>query len=117
MINVTIILDQFDNIKEVGVKGHSNFKEKGKDIVCAAISTLIQSAYLTIYTLYKSKNKDGFIKYKENDFSFIIENIPFDIERELKGITLFLITGLIEIEKRYKQYVKLDIKGVNYGTS
>jgi len=110
VINIYITLTKDDNINELIVKGHSNFDKKGKDIVCASVSTLVQSAYLTILGLYKSKNIESLIKYKENDFSFFIESIPYELQKELKGITLFLITGLIEIEKKYKEYLKIDIK-------
>lgn len=44
----------FENGKEtykVIAKGHSGYAESGSDIVCAAVSTLVQSTYLAVKDL------------------------------------------------------------------
>ena len=112
MIYIEIIIDEFENIKELKVKGHSNFDIKGKDVVCAAVSVLVETAYLSIFALFKSKNREDDVIYieKESYFYFVIKNSDEDIKKELKGITLFLITGLKEIEKNYNKHLKFDIK-------
>lgn len=110
MINVNIIINDNEIIKEVSVKGHSLFDKKGKDVVCAGVSALIQSVYLAIIALYKKSEREKDLIYKEENFGIIIKDYPFDIIGELKGITLVLITGLIEIEKKYNKQLKIDIK-------
>lgn len=42
MINITIV-KQKQNILTIEATGHSGYDEKGKDIVCSAISTLTES--------------------------------------------------------------------------
>ncbi len=114
MINIELTINEFGNLKELRVEGHSNFEVKGKDIVCAAVSVLVETAYLSILALFKSKNKEEDIIYSEkkdkNIFWFVIKKNCEEIKKELNGITLFLITGLKEIEKSYNKYVKFDIK-------
>lgn len=51
----------------VEVKGHSGYAEYGKDIVCAAISTLVEATY---NYLLATKNK---VEKDDDDGLFIIE--------------------------------------------
>lgn len=111
MIHIELIIDELENIKKLKVKGHSNFNIKGNDIVCAAVSVLVETAYISLYALFKSVNRESEIEYRNNnDFYFCIKSISEQIKKEIKGITLFLITGLKEIEKKYNNHIKFDIK-------
>ena len=40
MVRIEILRDQDNNIKGYTIKGHANWDESGKDIVCSAISAL-----------------------------------------------------------------------------
>ncbi len=43
MINILILKDNQKNIKFIEATGHSGYAEEGSDIVCSAVSTLMQS--------------------------------------------------------------------------
>lgn len=43
MIRVQIIRDRRGRIRSFSVKGHAGFAEHGRDILCAAISSLVQN--------------------------------------------------------------------------
>lgn len=43
MINILILKDNQKNIKFIEATGHSGYAESGYDIVCSAVSTLMQS--------------------------------------------------------------------------
>ena len=47
MIHITIKYDEWFDIQ---IEGHAGYAEKGKDIVCAAVSALYQTLVHTIQT-------------------------------------------------------------------
>ena len=95
------------------VIGHSGFKKTGKDIVCAAVSILVQTAYLTISSV------PGTVYTVTDSTEYLLELAGYGnlYSGELKGITFFLISGLEAVYEKYNKYVKLTIKGDNYGSS
>ena len=86
--------------------GHSNFARKGKDIVCAAVSTLVQTAYALFKTCVASE-----IKQSDNGKCFEIEikKMAACDYNKITSYCDFLITGLFLIEKHYPDYVKIII--------
>jgi len=95
-------------LKELIVKGHSNFSVKGSDIVCSGVSTLV---YTIIELIIPIKG----VKTAFKDIGDLLFNLKVEDDRciiEIKYYTNYLITGLKLIEDKYKDYLKLTIKGV-----
>ena len=46
MIRAVIYRDPLENIVGFEVSGHSGYSERGKDIVCAAVSAIVQTAVI-----------------------------------------------------------------------
>ncbi len=87
------------------INGHSGFAKKGKDVVCAAVSALVQtfSALASIYFADNIKiNDDG------KCFEINIKNIV-DKKEKVAYYCDFLLTGLFLIEKHYSDFVKIII--------
>ncbi len=97
----------------ITVSGHAEFDTKGKDIVCAAVSVLIQTFYLTL------KQLDGLIVNLIDDkvFSVTIKDGFENYTDILHGICSFLLTGMYLLKEHYPDYIKIINKGVNNGTS
>ncbi len=79
-------------------EGHANFDVEGKDVVCAAVSAILQSMGYLIVELGGSMFKEkGYLEitWKENDCS-------------LKTVEV-LIESLKSIERRYPDHVKLEV--------
>ena len=87
MINIRLTENRLE------VKGHAGYAERGKDIVCAAVSVLV----FTFIEVNKDKVElDTF----NND----------EITANLKGAdTEYLTTGLKFVENEYPGYVQLNI--------
>ena len=90
-------------IKEnsIRIKGHANYSEFGKDIVCASVSSVIYTTVNSIMNIDKSSieyTDDGNIVtiVKENDNSIvdIILNTMIDILKDL--------------ENQYKENIKIE---------
>lgn len=100
MIRINIVLK--DNlIENISIKGHAEYDESGKDIVCSAVSSI---AITTINGIIKMdatcityKESDGYINIdvlKHNDVSDILISNMIDLLKEL--------------EHQYPQYIKIN---------
>lgn len=123
MINI-FLYNSNDFIKGIEIKGHSNADEHGKDIVCAAISTLAQSLVVGVVEVLKInanyKIKSGyfhlyFYKKKENSLSKDLVDIDEDLDiLEFTGqkekINILLDTFILSvkgIQESYPEYIKI----------
>ena len=77
MIKISINKDK-DLIKEIIIKGHANYDEYGKDIVCAAVSSIATTTINDILTL---DNKA--INYISKDGNMIITNNDSELANKL----------------------------------
>ena len=98
MIKVTLIKN--DNvITNINIIGHAGYDVSGKDIVCAAVSSI---SITTINALLKY-DKDS-ISYKSS--------LEITIHKHDKVIDLLIdnmLDMLKELEQDYKKYIKVEI--------
>lgn len=85
--------------KQIIIKGHANYDELGKDIVCASVSSMVITTVNAILRI----DSDA-VKYSD-DNGVIIDIIKDD------EITNKLINNLIdlleELEKQYPKYIEI----------
>ena len=112
MISVEIVLDSNGILYEVNTSGHSGYSQKGTDIVCASVSAYVQSGYIlmkrllgenVILTQNRDSAEDNVLEYRVNDY-------PMELADVLRGAALFMLTGLTEIQNKYREYIRLEIK-------
>jgi len=110
MINVTIDKNQSNDILSFEMKGHADFAEHGKDLVCAAATAVSFGAVNAIAELTKvipdvKQGQDGgFLKV-----SFSEDLVPKTNE-QVQLIVQAMIVSLQTIEKDYGQYIKITFK-------
>jgi len=100
------VIDIFLEIRReclfVRAQGHSLFDKKGKDLVCCAVSTLIESWYLTCYELgeghCEASRKDGFFEAK--------------VDKNEKNSLFFrsLYVSLVPLQRQYESLIKLRME-------
>lgn len=90
-----IYITKKDN--ELTIEGHSRYAEKGKDIICCAVSVLSESFVRYI----KSLNKHIDYEFDEGYSKIIISD-----DEESKKLFETLIGLLKEIEEQYPDYIK-----------
>ena len=103
MITVTLLKDSG---KVVGVRaeGHSGLAESGSDVLCAAVSTLVQTAYLAIADIV------GKFEYDRDEkaamFGFTVPSVAdrHDIDVILRA----MYVGLKDLSSGYPQNLKLE---------
>lgn len=89
MIKVRFTKDSGGNYMGFLVEGHSGYAEKGKDIVCAGVSTIVQATLLYLDRLgsvYECKIEEGYTKVTlggigSNDIPIsVLETILLEME-------------------------------------
>ncbi len=96
MINIEIIGSP---INKIIIKGHADYAENGKDIVCAGVSSIVTGTINALEQITKKKPcfviKEGFseVEFKNDDEEQIIANV--------------MKVQLETIENSYKKYIKI----------
>lgn len=89
------------NKNHIEIKGHAMYDDIGKDIVCAAVSTIVITTINAILRF-----DENAINYKDSD-----GYISIDIIKD-SNITNTLILNMIELlkdlEKQYKKNIKIN---------
>ncbi|MER2009536.1 MAG: ribosomal-processing cysteine protease Prp [Psychrobacillus sp.] len=110
MIKVTVTRDQSGLIHSFEMKGHADFAEHGKDLVCAGASAVSFGAVNAIISLTKIT---PIIKQK-GDGGYLYVEVP-SIESSEKAASMQLIleamiVSLQTIEQDYAKYIKITFK-------
>lgn len=99
MINVKY--KKKDYITSISIKGHANFDDYGKDIVCASVSSVVLNTINIILLIDEniiSVNKsDGFINIDVVKYNELIDKI-----------LLNLILELNELTDKYKKNIRVE---------
>ena len=87
MIKVSVKKDN-NFIKEIKISGHSNFDDYGKDIVCAAVSSIVITTVNDILKLDKDSiyydDKVNIKVLKGNDVIYTLLDNMLDLLKELE---------------------------------
>lgn len=115
MIIAKIYKDNNNYIKKYTIKGHAEYDEHGKDIICAAISVLSQTALLSLVEVCGLEEKA--IKYSiDEKTGFLDVNLPKDIEISILEKTQIvlnsLVVGINSVIESYPEYVTLEYREV-----
>ena len=107
MISV-YILKQNNNIMAIEVSGHSGYAEEGADIVCSAVSTLVQNLGQSLVSLTKANPK---IVLKEDVPLYSVTLTELDAKMaEASLLTKSTYLGLKDIANQYKKYISIKEK-------
>lgn len=115
MIIAKIYKDNNNYIKKYTIEGHARYDKHGKDIICAAISVLSQTALLSLVEVCGLEEKA--IKYSIDEKSgFLDVNLPKDIEISILEKTQIvlnsLVVGISSVIESYPEYVTLEYREV-----
>jgi uncharacterized protein YsxB (DUF464 family) len=94
---IKIIINK-DNIK---ISGHAGYGVKGTDIVCASVSSIVITSLNAIIRI-----DENAIDYKQDE-GFIEVNIKKH-EKTVDILIDNMISMLEELEKEYKENIKID---------
>lgn len=95
-----------DRIVALTVKGHSGYAEAGKDIVCAAVSAVAQTALLGIADI--SKNVRSEIREKSGFLRFVAPKESGERELRQQAILRAAELGLRDICASYGSCARME---------
>ena len=88
-------------IENITISGHAEYDEKGKDIVCASVSSIVITTINGLLTLDSESleyiDQDGYIKITLKKHSEVIDILIQN-----------MINLLTELETDYKKYIKIE---------
>ena len=105
----TVVVSRKDNhIVLVESRGHTGYSEEGSDIVCAAISTVLETALLGLIKVanidIKYKRASGYLKFEVED------DISEDARHSADIILDTMLEGVRDLSQGYSKYIKLEVK-------
>jgi uncharacterized protein YsxB (DUF464 family) len=99
-----------NSIQSVQTFGHTGYAARGEDIVCAALSSVIQTALLgllqvaAINVIYDRDDEDGYLMFE----------LPNDLtDAQAHDADVILATmymGIADLAESYSDYIKLEVK-------
>ena len=103
MVNIILIVDQ----PYLNVSGHANTDEIGKDLVCCAISMLVES----LSRFMAMKEEEGALHYLANEVdagNALITAYPLERSaQEVRGAFELVREGMRALANEYPDYITL----------
>ena len=96
MIKVRVVKSD-DTIKEVSITGHACYEDFGKDIVCAAVSSIVTTTVNAILRIDEES-----ILYDEKGFSLKV----LKTDKIVNILLINMISLLEELEQSYPDNIK-----------
>lgn len=107
MINITFK----PKTLELEIKGHAEQNEKGKDIVCSAISSLFYTLGQTLLDSEEMLEEKPIIKHDEGA-GYICCAPKEEYEGNIVSIYRTILIGMQMVAEEYKNFVKFTLAGV-----
>ncbi|MEK7812815.1 MAG: ribosomal-processing cysteine protease Prp [Candidatus Desantisbacteria bacterium] len=109
MITITLVRDDNREIVEFWVTGHADYKSKGavstgNDIVCAAVSAVVQTAVEGLKKYLPER-----IYVKKGKGMLHVEIINGETTKESSVILETMVLGLKRVEENYSEYVRVIV--------
>ena len=104
------ILKQESKIISVECDGHTNYGEKGEDIVCASLSSIVQTAVLGLLMVagleleMKRDDEAGYLKFT------LPEKITETEEVKASAILDTMLCGISDLYESFSDYIELEVK-------
>lgn len=109
MIHISVAKEE-GFIREFSVEGHAGYDEAGYDIVCAAVSAVVQTAVLGLTDVIGLEpgysQRDGFIK------CVIPAGLTAEDAAAADTVLRTMLAGLRSIQIGYKDYISINEREV-----
>ena len=111
MTKVTILKKNF-KIFEVECDGHTNYGEKGEDIVCASLSSIVQTAVLGLLMVcfveldMKRDDDKGYLKFT------LPEKLSNEQRTKVSAVLDTMFCGIAELNETFSDYIELEVKNL-----
>ena len=107
-----VILKRNNKIFEVECDGHTNYGEKGEDIVCASLSSIVQTAVLGLLMIVmieldmKRDDELGYLRFT------LPEKLDETQEIQASAILDTMMCGISDLYESFSDYIELEVKNL-----
>ena len=109
MTNVTIE-KKGNSIIKIVCDGHTNYGVEGEDIVCAALSSIVQTALMGILMVAGVNAKTK----RDDERGYLSIELPKDLSKELQHdvdiITNTMLLGISDLHEGFSDFIELEVK-------
>ena len=103
------VIRKSNSIVEVTASGHTGFGESGEDIVCAGVSTLIQTALLGLLQVAKINVKFK-VDEEQGSLRFTLpERLTAEERHDADVILNTMLAGLKDFYTEYSDFINLEV--------
>ena len=101
-----------NKIFEVECDGHTNYGEKGEDIVCASLSSIVQTAVLGLLMIaeleleMKRDDELGYLKFT------LPEKLEDKQDIQASAILDTMLCGISDLYESFSDYIELEVKNL-----
>ena len=98
------------HIIEIECDGHTNYGARGEDIVCSALSSVVQTAALGLMSVVgidinlKCDEKRGYLKFR------IPENLTETQIIQSDAILDTMLCGISDLHEGFSDFIELEVK-------
>ncbi len=104
-----IITSKNNSIVQVSASGHTGYAQSGEDIVCAGVSTLLQTALLGLLQVAKINVKYS-VNEQEGSLRFTLADDLTAQERHDADVILnTMLCGLRDFYTEYSDFINLEV--------
>ncbi len=110
MTNIKITKNKEGKISKVVCDGHTNYGVSGEDIVCSAISSIVQTAVLGILcvvgvnlNLVRDEEK-GFLSFE------VPSNLTKEESHDIEVILSTMVCGISDLRQGYSDFIELEVE-------
>jgi len=110
MTKVNITKNNQGDIVEIVCDGHTGYGVAGEDIVCAALSSIVQTAVLGLFSVaeinldFKRNEKQGYL------FMRLPNDITEEQNQKAQIILKTVLLGINDLYEGYSDFIELEVK-------
>ena len=107
-----IILKKNNKIFDIECDGHTNYGEKGEDIVCASLSSIVQTAVLGLLMIAELElemirdDEKGYLKFT------LPEKLTQKQEIQACAILDTMVCGISDLYESFSDFIELEVKNL-----
>lgn len=107
-----VILRKNNLIFDVECDGHTNYGEKGEDIVCASLSSIVQTSVLGLLMVaeleldMKRDDEKGYLKFT------LPEKLSNTQKTQAAAILDTMLCGISDLYESFSDFIELEVKNL-----
>ena len=104
------VVKQNGSITEVTCDGHTGYGAEGEDIVCSALSSIVQTAMLGILSVagvnmqFDRQDEEGYLKFA------IPQNITLEQRKICDNILDTMLLGISDLYQGFSDFIELEVQ-------